>query len=182
MPKKITLVILAVAFFISQPFAEAATKTKVSAPTVKGSKKDANAEKSANPLDKFSREDVLDRVNGILSHNPQILEALPEIQKEAKGKATVFKINGKEMGSLSKDELIAVLKKINPVLNKIQQERMKKQIEQLAQQNQQNMQIQRMAQQQSQVKPPSVYTPPAKQPTPPTPYRPPVVSPAPPRH
>ncbi|MEI6863099.1 MAG: hypothetical protein WCK38_01710 [Candidatus Omnitrophota bacterium] len=181
MTKNIVLMILAVMLFAGQPFAEAATKTKDQTVVGKQPKEGVAVGQSVNPLDKVSKEDVLDRVNGILLHNPQILEALPEIQKEVKGKETVFKVGGKEMTSLSKDELIVVLKKINPVLSKIQQERTKKQVEQLVRQNQQNMQIQRMVQQQSQTKPPSVFTPPAKQPTPPTPYRPPAAQPAPPR-
>jgi len=171
MSKRVLLVILAVMMFAGQSFAETAVKAKE--PAASG--------KPGNPMDKVSREDVLVRINGILSHNPQILELLPEIKKEEKGKTTVFSIGGKEMESLSKDELIVVLKKINPALYKIQQERTKKQIEQLARQNQQNMQIQRMAQQQSQVRQPSVYTPPAAQPNPPNPYRPPAAPPAPPR-
>ena len=181
MLKRIVPVILAAIFIMGQTSAEAAVKAKVPAAAEKQSKEDVKKQDIGNPLDKVSREDVLDRVNGILSHNPQILELLPEIQKEVKGKTTVFKIGGKEMGALSKDELIAVLKKINPALLKIQQERLKKQNEQMMRQHQQNMQIQRSAQQQSQVKPPSVHTPPAKQPTPPTPYRPPAAQPAPPR-
>ncbi len=173
MLNRILVTILAVMFFISQPFAEAATETKSPVAAGKQLKAEVNAPKSDNPLDKVSREDVLGKVNGILSHNPKVLESLSEIQKEVKGKKTVFKIGGKEMESLSKDELIAVLKKINPVLLKVQQERLKKQNEQIMRQHQQNMQIQNTAQQQSRMKPPVVYTPPAKQPTPPTPYRPP---------
>lgn len=178
MGRYILFLIPAVMLFTGQMITDADAATAAAA---KQQNVDAKASASGNPMDKVSREDVLDRVNGILSHNPQILEMLPEIKKEMKGKTTVFRTSGKEMESLSKDELIAVLKKINPALLKLQQERLKKQNEQMARQIQQNMQIQRMAQQQSQMKPPTVYTPPAKQPTPPTPYRPPAAQPAPPR-
>ncbi|MCX5680493.1 MAG: hypothetical protein NTZ95_07645 [Candidatus Omnitrophica bacterium] len=171
--KSILSVILVVMLFMGQTFAEAAAKAKDPSASGKQLKEDTKAGKLEDPLDKVSREDVLNKVNGILSHNSKILELLPEIQKEVKGKKTVFKTGGKEMEALSKDELIVILKKINPALLKIQQERMRKQGEQIARQHQQNMQIQRTAQQQSQVKAPTVYTPPAKQPSVPTPYRPP---------
>ena len=181
MLKNILYMVLAVMLFVSQAFAEEITKTKDSAAAVKQSKESINTGKPDNPLDKVSRKDILNKINGILSHHQKILESLPEIQKEVKGEKTVFKVAGKDIDSFSKDELIVVLKKINPALLKIQQERLRKQTEQMAQQQQQNMQNQSMAQQQSQMKPPTVYTPPAKQPSPPTPYKPPATPPSPPR-
>ena len=168
----LTITLMAI-LLIGQTFAEAATKSKESAPAATQSKE------AGDPMDKVSREDVLDRVNGILSHNPQILEMLPEIQKEMKGDKAVFKIDGREMGALSKDELIAVLRKINPSLQKIQQERIKKQGEQIIRQQKQNDQLQRMIRQQGQMKSPTVYVPPANQPSNQQPYRPPAAQPAP---
>lgn len=178
MPKNILFVILAAVLFIGPTSLEAATDTKDTVATATQPKEDVNAVKPGSRLDKVSREDLLKKINGILSHNPKILESLSEIQKEAKDNKTVFKINGKEIDSFSKDELIAVLKKINPVLLKIRLDRIQKQTEQIARQQQQNVQVQKMAQRQSQMKPPVVYTPPAKQPAP---YRPPSAPPAPPK-
>lgn len=162
--------VYAPAVMAAEPKAPAATQQKMPA-------KNADTSAKGHPLDTASKEDILERVNGILSRNPQILEMVPDIKKETRGDAAVFKIGGKDMESMSKEELIGVLRKINPALLKIQQERLKKQNEQILRQHQQNMQIQAMAQQQSRMANQRVYTPPAKQPTPPTPYKP----PAPPR-
>lgn len=143
--------------------------------------------KSENPLDKLSKEDILDRINGVLSRNPQILADIPAITKEKKGGLESFSIDGKPMESLSKEDLWGILTRgINPILQKIQQERLKKQNDQIRKMHEQNMAIQRMVQQQQQMKPPTVYTPPTanKAPTaytPPTVFRPPAPQPAAPR-
>lgn len=102
---------------------------KAPAPAEKDKKAPAAKEKK-----EFTKEELLERINGTLEYNDEVVNFIKGLRKEADPQGKVFySLEGVRLENLDKDQLTKVLRQVQSQVARINAERIAKQLESIQQ-------------------------------------------------
>ncbi len=138
-----------------------AKETLVSTPAPKPRVAPIKQKRQAEPAKEMTKEDMLIRLNGVFTYNPDILSATPGVERMEDANGVYFQYNGTRLEDLDKETLLRLLRAANQQLSFKNFEKLQKQLKNLKQIENMNR-TQRMLRQTNQQVPsvPRTYTPP----------------------